>query len=63
MCFGCIASSAYWDAAGEDQQPDSPEELYRKKLDLLRERLEGRPVRLDEASPALGMSTVVPSHE
>ena len=46
MCLGCIASSVFWDSAGEVQQPESPEELHRKKLDLLRERLEGKPVRL-----------------
>ncbi len=43
MCLGCTASSAFWDAAAEDQQLESPEELKRRKLELLRERLQGRP--------------------
>jgi len=63
MCFGCIASSVYWDAAGEDQQIDSPQEVHRKKLDLLRERLEGKPVRLDEGARTPGKSPVVSSQE
>ena len=63
MCFGCVASSVYWDGAGEDQQLESPEELHRKKLDLLRERLEEKPVRPEEGSPTLGMSMVASSQE
>jgi hypothetical protein len=60
MCLGCTASSAFWDAAGEDQQSESPEELKREKLALLRERLEGRPVRLEGGEPALGKWTIGP---
>lgn len=63
MCFGCVASSVFWDGAAEDQQVESPEELHRKKLDLLRERLEGKPVRLDEGARTLGTSPVVSSRE
>ena len=54
MCLGCTASSAFWDAAAEDQQLESPEELKRKKSDLLRERLQGEPVRLEAGDPAPG---------
>ena len=63
MCLGCTASSAFWDAASEDQQLESPLELHRKEFDLLRERLEGKPVRLDGGDRALGKWTVVSSQE
>ena len=57
MCFGCTASSTYWDAAGEDEHLESPEELNRKKLDMLRDSLHAGPVRLEEERSA-GQSTV-----
>jgi hypothetical protein len=63
MCFGCVASSTYWDAASEDHELESPEELRRKKLELLRERLDGSPVRVDEEVQAFVKSTVASSHE
>jgi hypothetical protein len=63
MCLGCIASSVYWDGAGEDQQSDSLQEVHREKLDLLRERLEGKPVRLDQGARTPGKSPVVSSQE
>jgi hypothetical protein len=61
MCLGCIASSAFWDAASEDQQLESPEELQNRKLELLRARLEGKPVRIDGTDRERGTSTVVSS--
>ncbi len=63
MCLGCTASSAFWDAAAEDQQLESPEELKRRKLDLLRERLQGRPVRIEGEEPAPGKWTIGSPHE
>jgi hypothetical protein len=60
MCLGCTASSAFWDAAGEDQQSESPEELKRKRLALLRERLEGGPVRVEGEDLAPRKSTIGP---
>ncbi len=54
MCdkSGFRALSAFWDAAAEDQQLESPEDLRREKSDLLRERLQGKPVRLEAGEPA-----------
>jgi len=57
MCLGCTASSAFWDAFGEDEHLESPEESNRKKLDTLRDRLHAGPVRLEEDRSA-GKSTV-----
>lgn len=48
MCLGCTASSAYWDAAGEDQGLESREELDRKMRDTVRDLLHARPMRLEE---------------
>lgn len=62
MCLGCIASSAYWDGAGEDQQLESPEELDRKKWDMLRDRLQAGQVRL-EGDRSAGKSTVASPQE
>ena len=62
MCLGCTASSAYWDAAGEDEHLESPEELNRKKLDMLRDRLHAGQVRL-EGDRSAGKSTVASQQE
>ena len=48
MCLGCIASSTYWDAAGEDQGLESREELNNKMRDTVRELVHARPIRLEE---------------
>jgi len=48
MCLGCTASSAYWDAAGEDQDLELREELDRKKRDTVRDLVHARPIRLEE---------------
>lgn len=52
MCFGCIASSGYWDAADEDKRVESPEEQGRASMDALRTRLRAGLVRLEEDLPA-----------
>lgn len=48
MCFGCIASSDYWDAADEDQSLVASEEQGRSSTDALRSRLRAGLVRLEE---------------
>lgn len=48
MCLGCTASSAYWDAAGEDQGLEVREEPDRKKRDTVRDLVHARPIRLEE---------------
>ncbi len=58
MCFGCIASSGYWDAADEDKRVESPEEQGRASMDALRTRLRAGLERLEEDLPA-GTSTAV----
>lgn len=48
MCLGCIASSAYWDAAGEDQGLESREEMEREKRETMRDLMHAWPTRLEE---------------
>ena len=48
MCLGCIASSAYWDAAGEDQSLESREELEREKRETMRDLMHAWPTRPEE---------------
>ena len=60
MCFGCIASSDYWDAADKDQSLVVSEEQGRSSTDALRARLRAGLVRLEEDLAADTSTAVTP---